>query len=156
MTKEEWKEKIKVLIRTVRVQKKDESVKEEYILLRKFPELREIIVDLLTDQYNLFLEDILYVAPRPTTFRVVLKNGYDFYLIYTGRSWIAEVEGKSYYLLNIGEEEGAAEAISRLLRYSKSEGKESDEGGEEMGEDFGEEETEEVETETETETEEEA
>ena len=154
MTKDEWKEKIKVLIRTVRVQKKDEAVKEEYILLRKFPELRAIIVDLLTDQYNLFLEDIQYVAPRPTTFRVVLKNGYDFYLIYAHRSWIAEIEGKNYYLLNLGDEEGAAESIARLLRYSKSQGKESTEGGgEEMEEEFGDEETEEIDT-TEEETEE--
>ena len=100
MTKEEWKEKIKVLIRTVRVRKNEEGVKEEYILLKKFPELKGIIIDLLTDQYNLFLEDIQYVAPRPTTFRVILKNGYYFYLIYANRSWIAEIEGKSYYLLN--------------------------------------------------------
>ena len=149
MTKDEWKEKIKVLVRTVRIKKKDEAVKEEYILLRKFPELREIIVDLLTDQYNLFLDNIDYVAPRPTTFRIVLKNGYDFYLIYADRSWIAEVEGKGYYLLNLGEEEGAAEAIARLLRYSKSEGKESSGGSDEMGEDF----EEETETETEEETE---
>ena len=149
MTKDEWKEKIKVLVRTVRIKKKDEAVKEEYILLRKFTELREIIVDLLTDQYNLFLDNIDYVAPRPTTFRIVLKNGYDFYLIYADRSWIAEVEGKGYYLLNLGEEEGAAEAIARLLRYSKSEGKESAGGSDEMGEDF----EEETETETEEETE---
>ena len=150
MTKDEFKEKIKVLIRSVRVEKEIKPVKEEYILLTKFPELKEIIVDLLTDQFDLFIKDIQYVAPRPSTFRIILKNGYSFYLTYAKRSWIAQIEGKSYYLLNLGEEEAAAEAIARILRYKKSEGKE-DEGGD-MGEDFGEEETE---TETEEETEEE-
>ena len=145
MTKEEFKEKIKILIKTVRTEKSKESVKEKYILLIKFPELKEIIIDLLTDQYNLFLSDIQYVAPRPTTFRIVLQNGYSFYLIYAKRSWVAEIEGKSYYLLNLGEEEAAAEAIARILRYKKSEVGEGAEGGGEEG--FEEEETTEEETE---------
>ena len=34
-----------------------------------------------------------------------------------GRSWIAQVEGKKYYLLNLPEEERAVEAIARILRY---------------------------------------
>ena len=152
MTKEEFTEKIKILIRNVRTEKSVKPAKEEYVLLEKFPSLREIIIDLLTDQYNLFLEDIQYVAPRPTTFRIVLKNGYSFYLIYTEKSWIAEVEGKNFYLLNLGEEEAAAEAIARLLRYSKDQGKESVEGGGDE-EDIDFEETEDVETETEEDTE---
>jgi len=41
-----------------------------------------------------------------------------FYLIHTDRSWIAQVSGKKYYLLNVGEEEFASEAISRLLYYA--------------------------------------
>jgi hypothetical protein len=46
-----------------------------------------------------------------------LKNNQSFYLIYGKRSWIAQVEGKKYYLLNLPEEQRAAEAISRILRY---------------------------------------
>jgi hypothetical protein len=34
-----------------------------------------------------------------------------------GRSWIAQIEGKKYYLLNLPEEERAVEAIARILRY---------------------------------------
>ena len=37
--------------------------------------------------------------------------------MYTERSWIAKVEGKKYYLLNLSEEESAAESISRILSY---------------------------------------
>ena len=47
----------------------------------------------------------------------MLGNDEDFLLIYTERSWIAQIEGKKYYLLNLGEEEQAAESISRLLSY---------------------------------------
>jgi hypothetical protein len=52
-----------------------------------------------------------------------------------GRSWIAQVEGKKYYLLNLPEEERAVEAIARILRYGAPEGEAADVdagGGEEM------------------------
>ena len=61
--------------------------------------------------------DIQWVAPKPMTFRIVLTNGEMFYLISTPKSWIAQVEGKKYYLLNIGEEESACQSISRMLYY---------------------------------------
>jgi len=89
----------------------------EYDELTKFPELKKVIVDLLTLEYDNFLESIDWVSPRPTTFRINLKNGQNFYLIYGKRSWIAQVEGKKYYLLNLPEEERAALAISNILRY---------------------------------------
>jgi hypothetical protein len=89
----------------------------EYDELTKFPELKKIIVDLLTLEYDNFLESIDWVSPRPTTFRINLKNNQNFYLIYGKRSWIAQVEGKKYYLLNLPEEERAALAISNILRY---------------------------------------
>ena len=42
-----------------------------------------------------------------------------------GRSWIAQVEGKKYYLLNLPEEERAVEAIARILRYGSPESEEA-------------------------------
>jgi hypothetical protein len=33
------------------------------------------------------------------------------------RSWIAQVEGKKYYLLNLPEEERASQSIANMLRY---------------------------------------
>jgi hypothetical protein len=38
-------------------------------------------------------------------------------LTYTPRSWVAQIEGKKYYLLNLSEEEAATEAIARVLAY---------------------------------------
>ena len=89
----------------------------EYDELTSFPALKDVIVDLLTNQYDVFMKAIEWVAPRPTTFRIVLGNDENFLLIYTERSWIAQVEGKKYYLLNLSEEESAAESIARLLAY---------------------------------------
>ena len=123
MTPTELKSKIKSIIPTVyKAQKKSDAAAVEYDELTKFPELKAVIIDLLTSDFNSFLASIDWVAPRPTTFRINLKNGQEFYLIYNRRSWIAQVEGKKYYLLNLPEEERAAEAITRILRYgAKSE-----------------------------------
>lgn len=91
--------------------------KELFPILTKFPTLKSIISDLLTDQYEDFISDIWWVAPRPTTFKIILANNQHFYLIYTERSWIAKVEGKKYYLNNLNEEERAAESVARILMY---------------------------------------
>ena len=118
MTKEEFKERIKGLaLEVIRDRKKAEIASVEYDELTKFPELKKVIITLLTADFDPFLSGIDWVAPRPTTFRINLKNDENFYLIWMGRSWIAQVEGKKYYLLNLPEEERAVEAIARMLRY---------------------------------------
>jgi len=88
----------------------------EYEELTAFPALKDVIVDLLTSDYGKFIDSIDWVAPKPTTFRVVFLNDEFIYLIYHTRSWIAEVSGKKYYLLNLPEMESATKAIARLLR----------------------------------------
>ena len=118
MTKDELKEKIRVLVKQVYVDKAKTTIAAaEYDELTKFPELKKVLVDLLTPDFDFFLASIDWVATRPTTFRINLKNGTSFYLIFTPRSWIAQVEGKKYYLLNLNEEEAACESIARQLRY---------------------------------------
>jgi hypothetical protein len=145
MTKDELRNKIKSLIPTIyRAKQKAEASAIEYDELTKFPELKEVIINLLTSDFNSFLASIDWVSPRPTTFRINLKNNQEFYLIYTSRTWIAQVEGKKYYLLNLPEEERAAEAISRILRYgAKIEGGEGAdvEGAEDLSINAGEEPT---------------
>jgi hypothetical protein len=133
MTREELTNRLRVLIKQVYSNQTitpEEAV--QYDELTKFPELKKVIVDLLTPEYDSFLASIDWVAPRPTTFRINLKNGQNFYLIYGKRSWIAQVEGKKYYLLNLPEEERAAESIANILRYgAKAEpGEEGDLGAE--------------------------
>jgi hypothetical protein len=122
MTAAELREKIRLLVPQVYSNKqKAENAAVEYDELTKFPELKAVIIDLLTSDFDSFLSSIDWVAPRPTTFRINLKNNQDFYLIWSTRSWIAQIEGKKYYLLNLPEEQRAAEAIARILRYGAKE-----------------------------------
>ena len=118
MTRDELIQKIKSLTPTALTSvKKAETAAIEYDELTKFPELKAVIVDLLSADYGKFIDSIDWVAPRPTTFRINLLNSQSFYLIFNKRSWIAEVEGKKYYLLNLPEEEMASKSIARILRY---------------------------------------
>jgi len=125
MTKAELREKIRLLVPTVVGNKKQaEAAAVEYDELTKFPELKAVIVDLLTHEFDNFVASIDWVAPKPTTFRINLKNDQDFYLIYSRTSWIAQVEGKKYYLLNLDEEEYACQAIARILQHGPESGAE--------------------------------
>jgi hypothetical protein len=118
----ELKDKIKQLAKNVyKNYKHSEASAIQYDELTKFPELKVVIVDLLTQDFDAFLSSIDWVAPRPTTFRINLKNDQCFYLIWNLRSWVAQIEGKKYYLLNLPEEERAVDAISRILRYGTKE-----------------------------------
>ena len=122
MNKADFKEKIRLLVKQVYSNTKEaEAAAVEYDELTKFPELKKVIVDLLTHEFDSFMASIDWVAPRPTTFRINLKNDFNFYLIFTKNSWIAQVEGKKYYLLNLPEEERAIDAIARVLRYGAPE-----------------------------------
>ena len=123
MTADELKSRIRELAKQVYTSRKQDILPGvvEYDELTKFPELKAVLVDLLTNEYDNFLASLDWVAPRPTTFRINLKNDQEFYLIYGTRSWIAQIEGKRYYLANLPEEERAAEAIARILRYGAKE-----------------------------------
>ena len=125
MTKSELRDRIKGLVQQVYQPKpididsgKEVSIEtEKFPLLLQLPALKKVLVDLLTDKFEIFVTDIQWVAPKPSTFRIILANGEDFMLIWMQRSWVAKVEGKRYYLLNLNEEENATEAISRILSY---------------------------------------
>ena len=118
MTASELRDRIKALAKQVYQERaKSDDAALAYDELVKFPELKAVIVSLLTSDFDKFLESVDWVAPRPSTFRVNLLNGESFTLMYDPRSWIAQVEGKKYYLLNLDEEEMAAKSISRILTY---------------------------------------
>lgn len=129
MNKQELEDKIRSLVKKTLtgkftkkpddiLQTQDIEVEEEtYPLLTQFPSLKDVIIKLLTKQYKDFIKDIWWVAPRPTTFKIILENDQYFYLIYGQRSWTAKVSGKKYYLNNINEEQNAARAIADLLMH---------------------------------------
>jgi uncharacterized membrane protein YgcG len=84
-------------------------------ILRKFPELKVILNELLTVTFKDYIENIFVVAPKPTTFKVLLKNEQWFLDIYMERSWVVKASGKKYYMLNIAEKERAIQAVADLL-----------------------------------------
>jgi len=130
MQKSEFIAKIKNLAKTVYAEKSNpladaDEIKDQvtkFPVVDKFPPLKKVMEDLFDFQYEPFVKDVEWVAPRPTTFRVKLVNGADFFLIYEGEDggkglFIAQVAGKKYFLESLPEEQQASEAIARLLRY---------------------------------------
>jgi hypothetical protein len=91
-------------------------------ILQKYPSLKETLIDLMTEGFKDYITGVYVMAPKPTTFKILLHNGQQFYLIYAKDSYIAKIAGKKYYLLNLGEEEYAIKAIADLLTMGKPPG----------------------------------
>jgi len=86
-------------------------------ILSKYQGLKTTLEYLMTPSFEEYVTGIYVVAPKPTTFKIVLHNGQFFFLQFMGKAYEATVLGKKYYLMTIGEKERAMVAISRLLRY---------------------------------------
>ena len=84
-------------------------------LLNKYPTMTKTLEMLMTSAFKDYITGIYIVAPKPTTFKVVLHNDQSFLLTYLGKVYEATVAGKKFYLQTIGEKERCMEAISRLL-----------------------------------------
>ena len=97
MTKAELREKIRGLaLQVVGERSKADDAALAYDELTKFPELKAVIVDLLSADYGKFIDSIDWVAPRPTTFRINLLNSQSFYLIFNKRLAF-KVESETIY-----------------------------------------------------------
>jgi hypothetical protein len=101
-------------------------------ILKKYHSLKEIMSELMTEDFEEFVDGIFVMAPKPTTFKIMLHNGQYFFLTYLGRAYEAQIAGKKYYLMGIGEKERCMMAISRMLRFGtplKTQGPEGAEQG---------------------------
>jgi hypothetical protein len=87
------------------------------IMLERFPELTQTLIKLLSDQFRLFVSDIQWVAPKPTTFKVILPNKQYFNLIWNTQDFIVKVAGKKYDMLSLQERERAIKSLSDLIQY---------------------------------------
>lgn len=116
MQREKLKDKIREIV--LRIMKGETITRSKFEIVNRFPEMLPVLTDLMTTDYELFIEDVAWVAPRPSTFKVLLKNKQFFFLEYSDKSWIAQVEGKKYYLGNLPEAERASQSVSRMLKYS--------------------------------------
>lgn len=103
-------------------------------ILRKYPTMTDTLKMLMSDAYKDYITGIYIVAPKPTTFRIVLHNDQDFFLVFMGKAYEANVSGKKFYLSTIGEKERCMNAISRLLIIGNPIKTKGPEGGEEAAE----------------------
>jgi hypothetical protein len=85
------------------------------LILGKFPTLQKTLVKMMTNEFDEFLEDVKWVAPRPTTFTVVLKNGQTFNLKWMGKDFNANIQGKDYYLGSTATFQQGIDALNRIL-----------------------------------------
>ena len=84
----QFKEIVKTMVQRKLANKQIEFAgKGEQTIPKKFPTVEETLIKLMTDQYPVFVEDIWWVAPRPTTFRIKLKNGESFFMAKNDLDW---------------------------------------------------------------------
>jgi len=105
-------------------------------ILNKYDTLKEIMAELMSENFEELLTGIYILAYKPSQFKIVLHNGQYFFMTFMGEAYQATVSGKNYFLLNTGEKQRAMLAISRLLRWGsplKVKGPESAEQGTESG-----------------------
>lgn len=85
-------------------------------MLAKFPTLRHALVRLQTENFPEFVAGIDYISPKPTEFRINLKNGQNFILKWMGKDFEATISGKKYYLGTLVDFQKALDKLSRLYQ----------------------------------------
>ena len=120
---------IKVAVRKALQEQEEQQRKAEkaMYLVYRFPGLKKVMEELMSPSFGRYVSHIDVIAPKPTTFRVLLTNGQDFSIKYIGRGkFNVKVAGKQYHPDNLGESERCSQAIADLLElnYAPAEGKE--------------------------------
>ena len=91
-------------------------------ILGKFPTVKAAIIKLQTDDFKEFVDSIDWISPRPTSFRVNLKNGQDYILKWTGKTFEAQIMGKRYLLSNIADYQQALDKLAILYKEAPMKG----------------------------------
>ena len=102
------------------IEKEEEEIQEEkHEILNNFPLLKETLINLLTDQYNLFINKIDWISPKPTTFKIYLKNNRYFKLEYSKKDRFDCIINNIRYNLSLSQDFlRALKSISLLLDKS--------------------------------------
>ncbi len=93
-------------------------------ILQKYPSLDDTMIDLMTPSFRDYVTGIFIIAPKPTTFRILLHNNQEFHLVYSPQAYVAKISGKKYNLINLSEEEFAIAAVAQLLELGMPPGSE--------------------------------
>jgi len=106
-------------------------------ILEKFPTLKSAITKLQTEDFMEFVSSIDWISPRPTTFRINLKNGQDYILKWTGSTFEANILGKRYYINKIDDYQQALDKLNILYKEAPMKGAGEEEAGGEFDADTG-------------------
>lgn len=131
MKKDILKEYIKAKVRVLLTEKEApvpaiSDVKKDLYLINRLPPLKRALITLMTKAYDQYITGVKLEAPRPTTFKVSLINGLEFYLIYSGGrdnakfdlvngNFYAQIAGKRYDLASVSEAQQAMKKLSQQL-----------------------------------------
>ena len=98
------------------------------IILNKFPTVKAAIIKLQTEDFKDFVDKIDWVSPRPSTFRINLKNGQDYILKWLGDGFEAQIMGKRYYINKINDYQQALDKLTILYQQGPFQGSGEGEG----------------------------
>ena len=103
-------------------------------ILVKFPTLKAALTKLQTEDFKEFVTSIDWISPRPTSFRINLKNGQDYILKWTGKTFEAQILGKRYYINKIDDYQQALDKLTVLYQEAPMKGAGEDAAsGEDVG-----------------------
>jgi len=91
-------------------------------ILAKFPTLKAALIKLQTEEFKEFIDSIDWISPRPTEFRVNIKNGQDYILKWTGTGFEAQIMGKRYYIDKIDDYQQALDKLAILYKEGPMKG----------------------------------
>lgn len=102
-------------------------------ILAKFPTLRQAIIKLQSEDFKEFVASIDWISPRPTSFRINLKNGQDYILKWTGKTFEAQIMGKRYYINKIDDYQQALDKLAVLYKEGPMKAGDDAASGEDVG-----------------------
>ena len=108
-------------------------------ILAKFPTLKHCLENLQTSDFMEFVGSIDWICPKPTEFRVNLKNGTNYTLKWMGEGFQANISGKKYYLPTQADFQKALQKLAILYTEGPlgEEEPEEPQGGNQPGPDQG-------------------
>jgi hypothetical protein len=98
-------------------------------ILSKFPTLKAALIKLQTEDFKEFVNTIDWISPRPTSFRINIKNGQDYILKWTGTGFEAQIMGKRYYIDKINDYQQALDKLAILYKEGPMSGAADGEAG---------------------------
>jgi hypothetical protein len=114
ITKEEIRELLEEAFYEVLSEQELKTASQE--ILGKFPTLKRQLIALFTAEYEEFIDEVKWIAPKPSTFQVVLQNGEKFFLKWNGAGFEAQIAGKKYALNYVSEFQQALDKLNELLK----------------------------------------